>query len=267
MVNFRGAGGDDVGGVEVLVESVGLAGVDHEKHFVIAIPPFQSALAPRKNTEKPRRHEGGKDIPLLLPHLLKRIRQIPTPNLLTVLKLQKLIPPMSRHVHQHITAPVTPQPLPPRHILPQPIRQQPDEVLHRDLVPAVVHLDVVAVQVERAVGVVVDGAREGVARVAGHVVGEHEEDLRVRDPEPLDRAVEREHVGQVPVVEPEARGGDQDGPVGGVGAEGGGEEQGEEGQGEEGEGWELHFWGRREGGREGGERVLRRGWVRTGHNE
>lgn len=46
LVDFGGAGCDDVGGVEVLVEGVGLAGVDHEKHFVIAIPSIQSALAP-----------------------------------------------------------------------------------------------------------------------------------------------------------------------------------------------------------------------------
>lgn len=151
---------------------------------------------------------GGKNKPLLLPHLLKRIRQIPTPNLLTILKLQKLIAPMSRHIHQHVTPRVTPQPLPPRHILPQPIRQQPYEVLHRDLIPAVINLYVVAVEVERAVRVVVDGAREGVARVAGHVVGEHEDDLRVRDAETFDGAVEREDVGEVAVVEPEAGGGD-----------------------------------------------------------
>ena len=31
-----GAGGYDVGGVEVLVEGVGLAGVYHEEHFVVS---------------------------------------------------------------------------------------------------------------------------------------------------------------------------------------------------------------------------------------
>ena len=229
----------------MLVESVGLAGVDHEKHFVVTASPFQSASAPQK--EKTKSWKPGtrkrKNVPFLLPHLLKRIRQIPTPNLLAVLKLQKLIAPVPRHVHQHVAPRVAPEPLPPRHVLAQPVRQQADEVLHRDLVPAVVDLDVVAVEVERAVGVVVDGAREGVARVAGHVVREHEDDLRVRYPEALNGPVEREHIGQVPVVEPEAGGGDQDGPVGGVGGEGRGDEEGEEGEGEEGEEWELHFLG------------------------
>lgn len=53
--------------------------------------------------------------------------------------------------------------------------------------------------------------------------------MRVRDPEAFDGAVEGEHVGEVPVVEPEARGGDEDGPVGGVRGERGGKKEGEEG--------------------------------------
>lgn len=209
MIDFGGAGRDDVGGVEVLVKGVGLAGVNHEKHFVVAIPPFQSVLVPKREKKRRelRRHKGGGNIPLLLPHLLKRIRQIPTPDLLAILKLQKLIAPMPRHIHQHITAPITPQPLPPRHILPQSIRQQPYKILNRHLIPAVIHLNVITVQIERAVRVVIHGAWEGVARVARHVVGEHEDDLRVGDPETFDGAVEREDVGEMPVVEPEARGG------------------------------------------------------------
>lgn len=154
-----------------------------------------------------KKHKERTAIPLLLPHLLKRIGQIPTPNLLTILELQKLIAPMPRHIHQHVAPRVTAQPLPARHIPPQPVRQQPDEILHRHLVAAVIHLDVVAVEVEGAVGVVVHGAGEGVARVAGHVVREHEDDLGVGDPEPFDGAVEGEDVGEVAVVEPEAGGG------------------------------------------------------------
>ena len=176
--------------------------------------------------------------PLLLPHLLKRIRQIPRPDLLAVLELEKLLPAMARHVHQHITPRIAAQSLPARHILAQPVRQQPDEVLDRDLVAAVVDLDVVAVEIQRAVRVVVDGPREGVARVAGHVVRQHEDDLRVGDAESLYGAVEGEDVGEVAVVEPEAGGGDQDGPVGGVG--GGGE--GEEGEKGEEEREEMHCW-------------------------
>lgn len=45
LVEGRGARGDDVGGVEARVERVGLAGVDHEEHFVVA---FRRS----KNSEK-----------------------------------------------------------------------------------------------------------------------------------------------------------------------------------------------------------------------
>ena len=38
LVDFRGAGGDDVGGVEVFVKCIRLTGVDHEEHFVIPAP-------------------------------------------------------------------------------------------------------------------------------------------------------------------------------------------------------------------------------------
>ena len=185
--------------------------------------------------------EMNDQIPFLLPHLLKRIRQIPTPNLLTILKLEKLIAPMPGHIHQHITPRIAPQSLPPWHILPKTIRQQTNEILHRDLVPAIIHLDVIAVEIQRAIRIVVDCTGEGVARIAGHVVRQHEDDLRVGNSKPFDGSVQREDVGKVAVVEPETRGGDQDGPVGGVqrgGEEGKEEERVEEV--EEVEGQEFH---------------------------
>lgn len=60
LVEGGGAGGDDVGRVEARVEGVGLAGVDHEEHLVVA---------------------------LLLPHLLERVGQVPAADLLAVLEL------------------------------------------------------------------------------------------------------------------------------------------------------------------------------------
>lgn len=68
-------------------------------------------------------------------------------------------------------------------------REEAEEGLDRDLLALVVDLDAVAVQVDLAVGVRVDGAGERVARVARDVVGEHEDDLRVGDAEALDGAV------------------------------------------------------------------------------
>lgn len=215
LINLRAPRRNDVRRVEAAIHRIRLARVDHEQH--LAVPP-------------------------LLPHLLEGVRQVPAPDLLAVLELEELVAAVPGHVDQQVAAAVAAEALAARDLLGQAVGQQPDEGLDRDLVAAVVDLDVVAVEVERPVRVVVDGAGEGVARVAGHVVGQHEDDLRVRDAEPFDAAVQGEHVGEVPVVEPEARGGHQHGPVGGVLRRG---EEGEKGEGEEGQEGELHGGGGR----------------------
>lgn len=181
LINLTAPRRNDIGRVELGIQGVGLTRIDHEQQF---------------------------PIPSLLPHLLERVRQVPTPNLLAVLELQELVAAVARHVHEHVAARVRAQSFAARELLREPVGEQPDEVLDRDFVAPVIDLDVVAVEIQGAVGVVVDGAGECVPRVAGHVVGEHEEDLRVRDAEAFDGAVEREDVGKVAVVEPEARGGD-----------------------------------------------------------
>jgi hypothetical protein len=160
--------------------------------------------------------EARATIPLFLPHLGKRIGQIKGTNLLCILKLQKLVSSMTSHVHQDVASIIGQESLAPWHVFTDPIRHQPYEILHCNLVPSIVNFDVVPVQVQRAVCVVVDGAGEGVARVACHIIGKHENDLGIGDSQTLDSAVQREDIGQVSIVEPEARSGDQDGPVGRV---------------------------------------------------
>lgn len=211
LVEGAGARRNDVGRVKVGVHGVCLAGVDHEQQLMVA---------------------------LLLPHLAERIRQIPRPDLFGVLELQELVPAVARHVDEHVAAGVGAQALAARDVIAQPIRKQPDEVLHRHLVTAIVHLDVIAVEIDRAVCVAVDGAGEGVARVAGHVVGQHQNDLRVGDPESLDGAVQRQDIGKVAVVKPEPRRRDQHSPVGCVLSKHRGckqQEEGEESRSEDGE--------------------------------
>ena len=155
-------------------------------------------------------------MPLLLPHLPKGIGQIVGRDLFGVLKLQKLVTPMTCHVDQDVAALVRHKALRSGHVLGDSVGHEPYEVLHGDLVSSVVDFDVVSVEVQGAVGVVVNGAGECVARVAGHVVGQHEDDLRVGDAEALHGTVEREDICEVPVVEPEARRADEDRPVGRV---------------------------------------------------
>ena len=128
-------------------------------------------------------------------HLRECVGQIPTTNLLGVLELEKLGSTMPRHVDQDITALICHQSLAARNTVIPAVRQQPDEVLDGDFVPAVVNFHILAVQVQGPVGVVVDSAGEGVAGVAGHVIGEHEQDLRVGDSQPFDCTVEGQRVG------------------------------------------------------------------------
>ena len=68
--------------------------------------------------------------------------------------------------------------------------------------------------------------------------------MRIRDAEALYGAVEGKHVCEMPVVEPESGGGDEDRPVGGMLRRGweGGEER-DKGQGEGEQGVEAHCYG------------------------
>ena len=70
----------------------------------------------------------------------------------------------------------------------------------------VVDLHVPLVEIQLVVLAVVDAGGERVSRIAGHVVRQHEDDVRVRDPQASDGVVDREGVGYVAVVKPEARG-------------------------------------------------------------
>jgi hypothetical protein len=41
-------------------------------------------------------------VPLLLPHLLKRVRNVKRADFLIVLELEELVPAVARHVHEDI---------------------------------------------------------------------------------------------------------------------------------------------------------------------
>jgi hypothetical protein len=138
-------------------------------------------------------------------------------DLLGILKLQELVSSMSSHVDQDITPIIRHQPLTPRPTLRPSIRQKTNEVLDRNLIASVVDFNATAhsiVKIQVARLVVEDGAGERVARVASHVVRQHKDDLRIGNAEALDSTIEGESVCEMAVVEPEAGGRDEDGPVG-----------------------------------------------------
>jgi hypothetical protein len=107
---------------------------------------------------------------------------------------------MSSHIHKNIRPFIREKPLRSRHrrldtpytrknlisthsILKDKTRnhtsQKPNEIFDRDFIPAIIHLDVVAVQIEGPRLARVNGPSELVPRVAGDVICEHENDVRV----------------------------------------------------------------------------------------
>lgn len=100
------------------------------------------------------------------------------------------------------------------------------EVLNSDVSTAIIYLDVVGVEV--AVGgreggwVEEDGAWAGVSGVTGVSICEHEDDVGVWDAVMFEGLIDGEGIGGVAVVEPVARGAEDDGVVGGWGGCGSG---------------------------------------------
>ena len=98
---------------------------------------------------------------------------------------------MTREVHQDVAVGVGEEAFGARDCGVVASSQQPQKGLHRHLRPAVVHLDGGPVQVEAVAERVEDLSAEGVARVAGHVVCQHEDDAVVRDAEAADSSADR----------------------------------------------------------------------------
>lgn len=138
-------------------------------------------------------------------------------DLLSILELQELISSMSSHVDQDIASVIRHQPLAPRPTLRPSIRQKTNEVLDRDFVTSIVDFNTTShsiVEVQVAGFIIEDRARERVARIAGHIIRKHKDNLRVGNAEALYGTVEGEGVCEMTIVEPEAGGRHKDGPVG-----------------------------------------------------
>ena len=162
------------------------------------------------------RYEQNLVVSALLAHLFQSVGDVLGHDLGLILKLHELVAAVAGDVQEHVAPRVGEEPLGPRGARRVPVGEDAQEVLGRDLVPAVVDLDVIAVEVGAVVRVAEHRRRERVPRGARDVVGEHEDDVTVGDAEALDGAVERQGVGYVPVVEPVPARVDQHRPVAGV---------------------------------------------------
>ena len=98
LVDFGGAGREDVGGVEFGVHGVGLAGVYHEEDFVVA---DMIMLVDGLGSKVWR--DGGMNVPFLLPHLAERICKVESADFLRVLELEELVSAMPGHVYEDVT--------------------------------------------------------------------------------------------------------------------------------------------------------------------
>mmetsp|Transcript_14497 Transcript_14497/g.42474 ORF Transcript_14497/g.42474 Transcript_14497/m.42474 type:complete len:358 (+) Transcript_14497:261-1334(+) len=160
-------------------------------------------------------------VPSRLLHLGEGRRQVRRRDLLPVLELEELIPPVAREVHQHVGAggEVGQRP---RRPLPRPVPpgEDAEEGVHGHVRPPVVDLHVGAVKVLPAPsvgGFGEDSVLEGIPRVARHVVGDHQDDVLIPHPPAIfQEVVHAEDVGHVAVVVPEAGRRDEDRRVGGV---------------------------------------------------
>lgn len=122
---------------------------------------------------------------MLLPHLLERVGQLLVRNLLRVLELQKPVATVSRQIDENITARIAEQLLRPSGAILEATGQQTHKVLDGHVVATKVHLDVVAVHIDILIGIVEDGRRSRVPRIARHVVSHHEDDLAVGNAQAL----------------------------------------------------------------------------------
>jgi hypothetical protein len=144
-------------------------------------------------------------LPLLLPHLFKGVSDVERADLFVVLELEEFISTVSGHVHEDIRAVVREQSFRARYrwidssymeswgkrecFGPRHTCEQPNEVLHGHFVATIVYFDVIAVEVQMTTRFGVYAPGEFVARVTRDVIGEHENDIRVGDPETLYGAI------------------------------------------------------------------------------
>lgn len=120
---------------------------------------------------------------------------------------------MPCHIDQNVASIICEETFASRRFGAYAVGEEADKIFHSDFVTTIVNFDIVAVQVHGSVRVAVDCAWKGVSRVAGHVIREHEDDLRVGNPKALYRSVHGKDIGEMSIVEPETRRCHEDSPV------------------------------------------------------
>jgi len=122
-----------------------------------------------------------RSVPLFLIHLFKGICNVESTDFLVILKLEKLVPTMASHVHENVGTFICQETLGSRDRRLHPTSEHPDEVLNSHFVAAIVNLDVVSIKIQMSSRIGVYAARKLISQVAGCIVREHQNDIRVGD--------------------------------------------------------------------------------------
>eukprot|EP00355_Strombidium_rassoulzadegani_P007967 CAMPEP_0168622804 /NCGR_PEP_ID=MMETSP0449_2-20121227/8476_1 /TAXON_ID=1082188 /ORGANISM="Strombidium rassoulzadegani, Strain ras09" /LENGTH=184 /DNA_ID=CAMNT_0008664121 /DNA_START=201 /DNA_END=755 /DNA_ORIENTATION=- len=149
---------EEVGGLDLLKETHGLAGIDHHEHLLVAV---------------------------LEVHLVEDLGEVLGLEHLRILDLEEVVAPVPVEEHEDLRLRVGLQLFVLGEIGGVPASEQVEDGLESEVLLLVVDLDVVAVEVVEVVSFSVDGRLVNVARIAGVVLGQHEYNVVILDPHPL----------------------------------------------------------------------------------
>mmetsp|Transcript_1932 Transcript_1932/g.3771 ORF Transcript_1932/g.3771 Transcript_1932/m.3771 type:complete len:210 (-) Transcript_1932:36-665(-) len=186
LLQAAGSNANNLRGVKSIVQRGRLAGITDPQHAVVAA---------------------------LRIHLLECVSQVVAGDFFKILEFDELCPTVPRNENEDVGLRVRHQPLVSRRLGRVSSCQQSQEIFDRDLVPAVVHLHLLPIQIQVVVVVVKHSARDGIPRVAGRILSQHQNDLAVRDPKPFHGVIKGQGVGHMPVVVPIPRSVHQYSPI------------------------------------------------------
>ncbi|KAG6542106.1 hypothetical protein Mapa_016458 [Marchantia paleacea] len=127
-------------------------------------------------------HDQQLPVSFFLIHLSKSVSQIIALYIFSILEFQKLITSMTCHVKQNVAFLISEKPLRSWHRSIMSTRQQAQKILYRHFVASVIHLHVVTVEVESMIFIVENLSRVFISGIAGHIIGEHQNDMVIRYP-------------------------------------------------------------------------------------
>lgn len=88
-----------------------------------------------------------------------------------------------------------------------------NKIIDGHLTPTIVNLCVFVIDIQAMVVMVINGGRKGIASIAGHVVGQHQDYMVVGYSQSFNYVVHREDIGNMSVIKPKRRGANEYCPI------------------------------------------------------